>query len=147
MHNLTKPDGCYDLIKQCRSLQREKDLQSLGNNAEVNEACVTATQLCFFEIQGAYTAVSSASAFDLALQLPAIFPSEDSASFYNQRWVQEELGVPVNFTISGSTIPASLFAGTGDPMIRTVEDLEYILSSGINLALVYGDRDYRCNCE
>ena len=146
MNNLTKPDGCYDLIKQCRALQTKGDPESMGNVPEVNDACGAATELCFNEIQGAYVAVSAFSAFDLALELPGVFPSEDSSSFYNQRWVQQELGVPVNFTLSGTTVPTNLFAVTGDPMIRTVKDLEYILSSGVNLALVYGDRDYRCNC-
>ncbi|KAJ9145532.1 Carboxypeptidase S1 A [Pleurostoma richardsiae] len=143
--NLTKPDGCYDLINQCRALQSERDPLSMGNDPDVNAACVAATELCFFEIQGAYTALSTRSPFDIALELPGVFPPEVSSSFFNQRWVQEALGVPVNFTLSGTSITNNMFGLTGDPMIRGVGDLESLLSSGVNLALVYGDRDYRCN--
>ncbi|KAK7418753.1 hypothetical protein QQX98_003771 [Neonectria punicea] len=144
-HNVTKQGGCYDLIDRCRTLQAKKDPKQLGNNAQVNEACVAASQFCFDTIQGAYAAVSPMSAFDIALKLPGIFPGDYATPFYNQRWVQEALGVPVNFTLSGSTIATNLLYLTGDEMVHSVSNVEYILSAGVNLALVYGDRDYRCN--
>lgn len=146
MKNITKEGGCYDLIDQCRALQTEKDPEQLGNDIEVNTACVAATELCFNDIQGAYTAASSRSAFDLSLQNTVTVPPDYPTAFFNQRWVQEALGVPDNFTLSGNTIPVDMLFMTGDPMVPTVADLDYLLSAGVNLALVYGDRDYRCNC-
>ena len=35
--------------------------------------------------------------------------------------------------------------GTGDSFLRGICDLEYVLGAGIKVAMVYGDRDYRCN--
>lgn len=32
-------------------------------------------------------------------------------------------------------------------MIVSKSHLEEVLSAGIRVAMVYGDRDYRCNCE
>jgi len=145
--NITKEGGCNDLVKECRALQAAKDPLGLGDNDDVNTACQTASLVCFGWIQGAYLAYSNRSAFDLALNRPGIFPPETPSSFYNQRWVQEALGVPVNFTLTLNVVGDNFFSATGDPMIPTVGKLDYLLSSGVNLAMVYGDRDYRCNCK
>jgi hypothetical protein len=83
--------------------------------------------------------------FDITHISPASFPPEYADSFYNQRWVQEALGVPVNFTLSSPLIVDLFFGLTGDPIRRTMSDLEFLLARGLKVALVYGDRDYRCN--
>lgn len=62
--------------------------------------------------------------------------------------MQEALGVPVNFTFAPAAPVQNFFAVTGDPFRYNAKtDLEYLVSTGVSLALVYGDRDYRCNCE
>ncbi len=167
---LNGPGGCPELINGCRALGDRLDPLQLGNNAEVNSKCLEATKICFEGVQAAYllSGVSATetshsvrfkdnlftqppppqlSPFDLALQMPAVFPDEYSAAFYNQRWVQEDLGVPVNFTYSAPSVPPNFFYGTGDAWRRTISDLELVLEKGLNVALVYGDRDYRCNCK
>ena len=65
--------------------------------------------------------------------------------FLNQHWVQRALGVPVNHTWDSDMV-ATAFRNTGD-MIRggILEDIAYVLESGVKVALVYGDRDYACN--
>lgn len=61
--------------------------------------------------------------------------------FLNQEWVQQALGVPVNWT-SGSMVASVAFGLTGDtgrvPGVQAMEDL---LASGVTLAVVNGDRD------
>lgn len=66
--------------------------------------------------------------------------------YFNRRWVQEELGAAVNFTVNSAPVSNAYFASTGDAMVTDISLLEHILDSGVNVALVYGDRDYRCNC-
>lgn len=62
MQNLTDLEtGCYGLIDTCRELAAVGDPQSFGTNETVNEACVQASALCFFELQGAYQALSDVS--------------------------------------------------------------------------------------
>ncbi|KAK3685324.1 Alpha/Beta hydrolase protein [Podospora appendiculata] len=136
--------SCIELIKDCRAEGDKLDPLELGNNEEVNAKCVKANKLCFEGVQGAY-GESGLSPFDIALPLPGVFPTEYAAAFYNQRWVQQALGVPVNLTYSSQVIPYNMFYATGDAWRRTVADLEYVLATGLNVALVYGDRDYRCN--
>ncbi len=72
-------------------------------------------------------------------------PPEYNIAFYNQPWVQRELGVPVNFTLNSAVLVGN-FDVTGDAVLRTISSLNHVLSSGLNVALIYGDRDYRCNC-
>ena len=59
--------------------------------------------------------------------------------------MQSALGVPVNFTLTASIVPGIFFGLTGDPMRQDLTDLDYLLSSNVSVAMVYGDRDYRCN--
>lgn len=87
------------------------------------------------------------NAFDISLINPAVYPPEYRFAFFNQRWVQEDLGVPVNWTVSDPNIVAKFFGETGDPMRRDISSLEHVLNSGISVAMYYGDLDYRCNCE
>ena len=84
--------------------------------------------------------------FDIAHLASSVFPEYYSSSFFNQPWVQQELGVPLNFTANSPLHPTIMFGLTGDPFRRTKGDLEYLISNGVRVALVYGDRDYRCNC-
>jgi carboxypeptidase D len=67
--------------------------------------------------------------------------------------VQQSLGVPLNFTYDSNLANALYgFPGTGYPYAGTGDlvrqagfpNIEYLLSHGIKVALVFGDRDYRC---
>ncbi|KAF3760885.1 putative carboxypeptidase S1 [Cryphonectria parasitica EP155] len=138
-------DECYGLIQSCRDAAAELDPYGTGAVDDVNALCVNATENCFTGLEEMYLS-SNRSVFDLALPMPGDFPIIGTvAAFYNQRWVQEALGVPVNFTESAEASAVNMFGVTGDPMIQTYSTLEYILEAGIGIAFVYGDRDYQCN--
>lgn len=63
-------------------------------------------------------------------------------------WVKEALGVPLDFTENSIIVADLLFAVTGDPFrFEGLKALEYLLDAGIKVALVFGDRDLRCNCK
>ena len=59
--------------------------------------------------------------------------------------MQEALGVPVNYTESSEGVYQA-FIGTGD-MSRSgmLQDISYVLESGIKVAMMFGDRDFACN--
>ena len=60
--NFTAPGtGCVDLIKACRETANANDPESLGDDAEANEACVAASTVCFGIVQGAFTEFSDVS--------------------------------------------------------------------------------------
>jgi len=64
----------------------------------------------------------------------------------NQGWVQQNLGVPLNFSISSNSMPNTYFGVTGDPIHVSIDVINFVAQSGIKVVLVFGDRDYRCNC-
>lgn len=55
--------------------------------------------------------------------------------------------MPLNFTVNSWLLPALFLQVTGDPVILGLENIENVLERGTKVALVYGDRDYRCNCK
>jgi len=144
MKNFSMPGGCKDRIIACRAAATEGDAQNQGTNETVNGLCADATIYCFENVQGAYS-VSGRNAFDITQFAPSPDPPSYQLAFYNQPWVQEALGAAVNFTQTTDLIRQVFFGLTGDPARGDISTLEYILSRGVKLALVYGDRDYRCN--
>ncbi|KAH7071608.1 Alpha/Beta hydrolase protein [Paraphoma chrysanthemicola] len=143
-NNLTKAGGCYDLIDQCRSMA-VFDPENVGTNETVNSACAVATQYCFTFVQGAFTAVSGRNPFDISRDQLSLFPHDYMIGYMNQAWVQKELGVPLNFTISSNAVVNTFFGVTGDPFKVTIDTINHVAESGIKVALIFGDRDYRCN--
>lgn len=143
MNNFTSPGGCRDLIDACRSAGIQGDPDQTGTNSTVNQLCGLATLSCFTNVQGVLGTHSDLNPFDIGLTMPAQFPIMYGFAFYNQPWVQEALGVPVNHTMS-ATFVQNMFFATGDATLRTYGDLEFLLKKGRNVVMVYGDRDYRC---
>jgi hypothetical protein len=76
-----------------------------------------------------------------------VFPPEYIIGYMNQEWVQKELGVPLNFSISANHIVNTFFGVTGDPFKVTIDTINAVAQGGVKVALVFGDRDYRCNCK
>lgn len=68
-------------------------------------------------------------------------------AFFNQPWVQDDLGVPLNYTSSSDVIRDAFFSITGDPMTHDLSALEKTLEAGVNVAVAFGDRDGRCPCK
>jgi hypothetical protein len=74
------------------------------------------------------------------------FPFYRQSGYFNSEWVQEALGVPLNFT-DISYLGEALYEDIGDALRVGIENLNYILQNGYKVALIYGDRDYQCNCK
>jgi len=76
---------------------------------------------------------------------PDPFPPSYLIGFFNQHWVQQALGVPVNFTDASFIVDNVFIQVTGDAIRAPgMKHIEYLLDQGVKVALVYGDRDYRC---
>lgn len=143
-----KPNGCKDRIDHCRDLASEGDPKFYGNNKTVNDACSDAGDYCSNNVEGPYMLLSGRGYYDIAHPEKDPFPREWFVGYLNQNWVQKALGVPTNFTASVDSVYYA-FNEVGDYARSDVrgylEDISYILDSGIKVALVYGDRDYACN--
>ncbi|KAM5346204.1 hypothetical protein ACJ41O_009209 [Fusarium nematophilum] len=144
--NITDPEmGCYTLIDQCRDAVAKDDPESEGTDPKVNQACVGASEHCFLSMLGPFEALSPYGVFDITYNRPASFPTEYETALFNQPWVQAELGVPLNYTRGNSNVEAAFLKLTGDVVRYDLSYLGQLLDSGVNVAMVYGDRDYRCN--
>jgi len=97
------------------------------------------------EVRDPYTNTSGRNYYDFATLDPDPFPPSFYLGYLNQPHVQQALGVPLNYTDSVSSV-ATAFRSIGDyPRPGWLEDLSYLLESGIKVTLVYGDMDYACN--
>ncbi|KAL2854636.1 Alpha/Beta hydrolase protein [Aspergillus pseudodeflectus] len=147
MEAWSKPGGCKDLISECRRLASEGDPHMYGNNETVNGACRKADIYCGNNVEGPYILFSGRGYYDISHFDPDPFPPPYYLGYLSQHWVQDALGVPINFTESVDSVYTG-FSSTGDYPRSDVhgylEDLAYVLDSGIKVALVYGDRDYAC---
>ena len=80
----------------------------------------------------------------MAHKNPDPFPPYFAVAYFNQKWVQEELGAPTNFTAVSITSQNALLYTAGDTVrVEGLKYLEYLLNTGVKVALLYGDRDYR----
>ena len=142
--------GCLALLQQCRELGEQLDPLELGLSDKANQVCKAAELGCSTKVSGAWNADTSIagdrSAFDIAHLNPDGHPTNYLIGFFNQEWVQKELGVPVNFTANSNLVGNVLvFSPPYDAYRRAgMKDIEYLLDSGVKVTLMYGDRDYVC---
>lgn len=150
--NFNRPDtGCKDLILKCQSLADQLDPSAYGNVSRVNSACAKASDSCLDQVDGQYVSSSGRNFYDVAVIDPDPFPPPYFLGFLSQHWVQAALGVPINYTESTNGVYDG-FTNTGDYARRDIRggqlaDIAYLLDKGIKVALMYGDRDYACNCK
>lgn len=137
--------ACADMIDTCRNLASDKDPNNLGIDEETNEACKLASNYCPRNLEVPYIIHSGRSVYDIAAPLANPFPPSYYVGLLSQPWVQEALGVPLNFSDSTTSIWEA-FNEVGDyARGGYLEDLASLLDSGVKVALVYGDRDFACN--
>ena len=137
-------DGCQQLITQCRTAVNASDPENDGDVQSVNDICRNAVETCQTRLVGPFFA-SGRNPYDITQQARDPFPPSTYMEYLNNADVQAALGVPVNYTQDQNPV-SSVFLHTGD-MARTdpIRDIAYLLSLGIRVGLIYGDRDYLCN--
>ncbi|KAH6625182.1 Alpha/Beta hydrolase protein [Boeremia exigua] len=136
---------CKRMTATCRALADAKDPRGLGNQPDVNKACLGAFLYCFSNLHDDFYK-SGRNQFDIAVPaLPESFPPKWAAGYLNDAETQQALGVPLNWT--GQSIPVAVgFNATGDFILGDgLNKLRGLLNKGVKVSLVYGDRDYQCN--
>ena len=137
-------NGCQQQIQSCRKAVSSQDPDNYGNVTSVNNICQNAQESCTNTVIGPFT-TSGRDPYDITQNLPDPFPPSTYLEYLNSADVQAAIGVPVNFTQSSDAV-ATAFQKTGDAERGDqIEQLAYLLSIGVRVALIYGDRDYLCN--
>nr|AJD23205.1 serine carboxypeptidase [Onygena corvina] len=142
---LYRKGGCRDKINDCRAISSISDPDNIGINTTVNAVCSKAENFCASDVRGPYLEYSGRNYYDIGQLDPSPFPAPFYMAWLNQPHVQAALGVPLNWTQSNDVVTTA-FRAIGDyPRPGWLEDLAFLLESGIKVSMVYGDRDYACN--
>ncbi|KAI1631479.1 carboxypeptidase S1 [Biscogniauxia mediterranea] len=141
-------EGCWDKIRVCSYLGETLDPDMYGDAPEVNQACKEAIDFCQNEVEGPYLFRKKWAFYDIAHCYLDGFPPNHFLEYLANEKVLKELGVPVNYTDISNAVGLA-FNLTGDYARRNpqgyLENIATLLDSGIQVAMVFGDRDFACN--
>ncbi|KAI1853762.1 hypothetical protein JX266_001746 [Neoarthrinium moseri] len=166
--NFSGPGGCKEQAEACRALTPNGYRDQYGTNATVSKVCGSAFLFCWANVYVPYESISHRDGFDIAQASPVSFPPTYALGYLDQDWVREALGAEVKYNQQYNLVPDGLdivdiagdpsnpyvttsfsaksFFFTGDFVFGGFsEDLGSLLDAGVKVALIYGDRDYRCN--
>jgi len=150
-------NGCYDQIEYCKiaaaavkgGVVPEADGEVITfkatSNPSIDTLCSEAADMCRDNVESPYYFYSGRGVYDI--RHPYADPTTPGffKAYLNQGWVQDALGVSVNYTESNTDIYWQ-FQSTGDFIYPNfLADLENIIDSGVRVNLYYGDADYICN--
>ena len=139
-----RANGCQQLIQSCRNAVASQDPADNGDVSTVNTICKTAQTTCTNEVIGPFSN-SGRDPYDITQNIPDPFPPSFYLDYLNNVDVQSAIGVAVNYTQSNDAV-ANAFVQTGDTeRADPIPQIAYLLSLGVRVALIYGDRDYLCN--
>ena len=143
-NNFLGASGCEMLIGSCRDAVNSMDPTNDGDVATVDAACYNAQTSCVNNVLAPYTA-SGRSVYDITQKVPDSFPPSTYLEYLNSAEVQGAVGAVVNYTQTSNAV-VSAFNQTGDyERGGQISEISYLLSLGVRIALIYGDRDYICN--
>lgn len=126
-------NGCLDQIEGCRE-SRETGQENLATLT----ICSEAQDMCRDNVEGPYYQYSGRGTYDIRHPSDDPTPPEYFADYLNQGWVQEALGVNLNYTESNSDVYFG-FQATGDFVYNNfLQDLEELLAQGLRISLYYG---------
>ena len=101
--------------------------------------------MCRDNVDSPYYEYSGRGVYDIRHPYDDPTPPSYFEDYLNQEYVQQAIGVDLNYTDANSDTYYS-FQQTGDFVYRSlVHDLERIINSGVRVALYNGDADYIVN--
>ncbi|KAL8734680.1 MAG: hypothetical protein Q9166_001336 [cf. Caloplaca sp. 2 TL-2023] len=137
-------NGCQQQIQSCRNAVKSMDADNEGDVDSVNQLCKNTQINCVDTVVRPYS-TSGRSVYDITQMVPSPFPPSTYLEYLNTAEVQSAIGAAINYTESNSAI-GNAFLQTGDAQRgNQISQLGYLLSVGVRVALIYGDRDYICN--
>ena len=134
---------CEPWIRECRDAMAADDPEGYGDDAGTNTLCKEAQLKCA-ELQRKYVE-SGRYIYDIRQELPSPDPPAAYQEYLNNDTVLAAIGARVNYTESNPYVLDG-FVSTGDTIRGgQLQDLAYLLTTGVRVALIYGDADYVCN--
>ncbi|KAI1270502.1 Alpha/Beta hydrolase protein [Xylariaceae sp. FL1019] len=132
------PGACKDSIQYC--------IQGDRTTMDGNAVCSQADAICRGLVESPFYVVSGRNPYDIRAMYNADIPPEPWVDYLNTAYVQNALGVDINYTSTSSEQVWQGFDYSGDwNYPELMEDLEAVVGYGVRVALIYGDADYICN--
>ncbi|KAK5175139.1 uncharacterized protein LTR77_000276 [Saxophila tyrrhenica] len=151
------PNGCLDQIQACKASAAGVDggyikeahgheiTYKATSNPSIATVCSEASDMCRDNVEGVYYSFGDRGTYDIRHPANDPTPPEYYIDYVNQAYVQDALGVSVNYTSANNDVYFA-FQAEGDQIYPNfLADLEHILNSGVRVSLFYGDADYICN--
>ena len=133
MESWSRPGGCKDQILNCRDLAAKSDPNDYGEDDEVNKVCFKALKSTESAMVLPYFRHAKSGSFDITHPQMDPFPPPYFKGYLNRHWVQQSLGVPVNYSEVSMTV-SDAFEKSGDVVRRgMLEDIAYVLSRASKL--------------
>ncbi|KAI1101998.1 carboxypeptidase S1 [Jackrogersella minutella] len=131
-NNLYGPGNCLDRLNDCKA-------------TGLNQVCKNADSFCANLVESVYDNVLGRDEYDMRELTPDPFPYGFYTDYLNSPELQSAIGAFINFT--SNNVVGDAFDNTGDDAreMGTIEDIRYLLSKGITVAIYAGDADYNCN--
>lgn len=146
LNALEKYEGtgqCLDQINACREAMNATDPNGDGDVAATNLLCMNAQYTCN-NISIPYLEAGY-SVYDIRQMVPSPDPPAAYQEYLNNETVLASIGARVNYTESNVYVQ-NAFISTGDTIRGgQMQDLAWLLTLGVRVALLYGDADYICN--
>ena len=150
-------DGCLAQIDSCKAAATAAEgwyiKEAHGHvitpyaiaNPSMDSLCQEAADMCRDNVESPYYYYSGRGVYDIRHTYNDPTPPTYFVNYLNQAYVQNAIGVSVNYTDANNDIYWQ-FQHTGDFIYPNfLADLENILASGVRVSLYYGDADYICN--
>lgn len=135
---LNMPNGCLDQIDFCRQTNRT-DLVDYA-------ICTEAENMCRDNVEGPYYQFSGRGVYDIRHPYLDPTPPTYFIDYLDTAYVQNALGVNLNYTYDANYDVYYAFQQTGDFVYPNfIEDLEMLLDAGVRVSLYYGDAGMYCN--
>ncbi|KUJ22719.1 putative carboxypeptidase S1 [Mollisia scopiformis] len=131
-------NGCLDQISFCSTTNRTQ-LSDLA-------ICTEAENMCRDNVESPYYSYGGRGTYDIRHPSDDPTPPSYFVDYLNQAYVQDALGVDLNYSADANDDVYYAFQQTGDFVFPNfIEDLEMLLNNSVRVALYYGDADYICN--
>lgn len=125
-------DGCLQQIEGCIAA-------GINSDPAEETLCSEAQDMCRDNVEGPYYAYGGRGVYDIRHPYDDPTPPTYFEDYLNQAYVQNALGVNLNYTDANDDVYFA-FQATGDFVYPFfLQDLEMILDNGVRVSLYYGD--------
>jgi Serine carboxypeptidase len=148
MNAWNKPNGCKVHMIGCQKALKENDSVFLKRaKRNLTEICGSLTEYCADSAAVAYNSKveDGRSWYDITHPSNDPFPPPNMLGYLTEESVLKAIGVPVNYTLASMMVNRAFENAFDSIRGGFLDDIAFLLESGVKIHMMYGDRDFACN--